>query len=233
MSTLSDLPTEERPRERLINYGVEALSLQELLAIVLGRGVKNSSVMVISQKLLSKFGSLQTLKETSIEDLMTVKGLGLAKACQIIACFEISRRLSNKYINTTTSNSNKKIIDEVGPKKIYLAVRSKIVNYHKEHLIIVSLDNRGKIISVDTISVGTLNSNLVHPREVFEVSIKRHAAQIVLCHNHPSNALIPSDDDIKVTKELIAAGNILGIEIVDHLIITNSGFFSFKQKKLI
>lgn len=227
MSTLHDLPKDERPRERLIKYGVEVLSLQELLALIFGRGTKGEPVMKISQQLLSKFGSLQTLSETSIEDLRLIKGFGLAKSCQLKACFELSRRLNSSVV---INKNNERIT--VSPNNIYQQLRSKIINYHKEHLLVVSLDNRNKIIGIDTVSVGTLNSNLIHPRETFEVAVKRHAAQIILCHNHPSGELSPSEDDLKITKNLIQAGKILGIELIDHLIISKEGFYSFKKERI-
>ncbi|MFH0979812.1 MAG: DNA repair protein RadC [Candidatus Roizmanbacteria bacterium] len=228
MSTLHDLPKEERPRERLIKHGAEALSLQELLALIFGRGIKGEPVMKISQQLLSKFGSLQVLSETSIEDLRTIKGLGLAKACQLKACFELSRRLNSQVV----VNKNKEKLT-ISPNNIYQQIRSKIINYHKEHLLVISLDNRNKIIGFDTVSIGTLNSNLIHPRETFEAAIKRHAAQIILCHNHPSGELIPSKDDLIVTKNLISAGKLLDIEVIDHLIITKEGFYSFTKENVI
>lgn len=244
MSTIHDLPTSERPRERLIKYGAEFLSLQELLALIFGRGIRGEPVMKIVQEILSKFGSLQLIEAASIEDLRTIKGLGLAKACQLKACFELSRRLvisSEVPLSGTESRNLKKIPpraslgrnDKLCPEIIYKVVRSKIINFHKEHLVVVSLDNRNKIIGVDTVSVGTLNSNLVHPRETFEVAIKRHAAQIILCHNHPSRELTPSEDDIQVTKNLVSAGKLLDIKVIDHLIISKEGFFSFVEEKLI
>src|SRR3989344_4416564 len=144
--TLHDLPADERPRERLIRYGAEALSLQELLAIVLGRGTKGEPVMIISQEILSKFGSLQNLSEASVEDLRTIKGLGLAKACQLKACFELTRRMScHPELVSGSKNKMPKQVrhdKQVTPKNIYQLVRSKIVNYHKEHLLVISLDNR-------------------------------------------------------------------------------------------
>ncbi|MBI5127227.1 DNA repair protein RadC [Candidatus Roizmanbacteria bacterium] len=230
MSNLHDLPVDERPRERLVKYGVEALSLQELLALIFGRGTKDNPVMMISQKLLSKFGSLRLIEEASIEDLRIIKGLGLAKACQLKACFEVARRLNflQQVVRHSRDGEN-----PVSPEDIYQIVRSKIINFHKEHLLVISLDNRNKIIGVDTISVGTLNSNLIHPRETFEIAIKRHAAQIILCHNHPSGELTPSEDDLNITKNILEAGKIIGIELIDHLIIVRNNFFSFKIKKLI
>lgn len=228
MATLNDVPNAERPRERLIKYGVESLSLQELLSLIFGRGVKGESVAIISQKLIGLFGSLDKLSEASVEELKTIKGLGLAKACQIKACFEISKRL----IKEESLNKHKSIIVR-SPKDIFPLLKEKIVNFHKEYYMAVSLDNRNKVISIDIISIGTLTSSLIHPRETFEVAIKNHAGSIIICHNHPSGELIPSEDDVAVTNSLVKAGKLLGIEVADHLIITKDGYFSFKEKKII
>ena len=230
MSTLHDLPSNERPRERLLRHGVEILSLQELLALIFGRGIKGEPVMKISQELLSRFGSLRLIEAASVEDLMTIKGLGIGKACQLKASLEIARRFNTVPDIICYSGKNQ---NPVSPKDIYQTVRSILINFHKEHLLVVSLDNRNKIIGTDIVSVGTLNSNLIHPRETFETAIKRHAAQIILCHNHPSGETAPSEDDIKVTKNLVSAGNILGIKVIDHLIITQNSFYSFANEKLI
>lgn len=218
----------EKPRERLLKYGVESLSFQELLALILGRGVKKQSVFELSQQILLKYNSFEALSEASIEDLITIKGIGLAKACQLKACFEIARRLA-----VVPSSISKEKTSDVSPQDIYLQVRQKILNYHKEHFLVVSLDNTNKIIAVDVVSVGILNSSLVHPRETFEIAIKHHAAQIIICHNHPSEELIPSEDDLKMTKRLIEVGKIVGIPVLDHLIISKKSFFSFAKEGLI
>lgn len=226
--TLRNLPTDERPRERLVKFGVESLSLQELLSLIFGRGVKGESVVSISQKLIGTFDSLDKLSEASIEELKNIKGLGLAKACQLKACFEISKRL----VKEENLNKNKSIIIK-SPRDIFPLLKEKIINFHKEYFMVASLDNRNKIINIDTVSVGTLNLSLIHPRETFEVAIKNHAALIIICHNHPSGELQPSSDDLVVTNNLVKAGKLLGIEITDHLIITKDGYFSFKEKKII
>lgn len=225
---LNNLPIDERPRERLVKYGIESLSLQELLSLIFGRGVKDESVVSISQKLISTFGSLDKLSEASIEDLKKIKGIGLAKACELKACFEISKRLIKEV-----SLSKSKSTTIKSPKDIFPLLKEKIINFHKEYFMVASLDNRNKIISVETVSVGTLNSSLIHPRETFEVAIKNHAAAIIICHNHPSGELKPSEDDLIVTKNLVKAGKLLGIELSDHLIITKDSYFSFKEAKII
>ena len=154
--------------------------------------------------------------------------MGLAKACQLKACFEISKRL----VKEESLNKNKSVIIK-SPKDIYPLLKKKIINFHKEYFIVASLDNRNKVINIDTVSIGTLNSSLIHPRETFETAIKNHAAAIIICHNHPSGELKPSEDDLVVTDNLIKAGKLLGIEVADHLIISKDGYYSFKEKKII
>jgi len=226
--TLHDVPSDERPRERLIKYGVESLSLQELLSLIFGRGIKGESVIDLSRKIIGTFGSLDKLSQTSVEDLKTFRGLGLAKACQLKACFEISKRL----VREESSNKNKNIIIK-SPKDVYPLLKEKITNFHKEYFMVVSLDNRNKVISVDVVSIGTLSSSLIHPRETFEMAIKNHAGAIIISHNHPSCELKPSKDDLIITQTLVKAGKILGIEITDHLIICKDDYFSFKERKII
>jgi len=226
MSSIKDLPIDERPRERLVKYGVESLSLQELLSLIFGRGIKGESVVNVSLKLISAFGSLNHLSEASIEELKKTRGLGLAKACQLKACFEISKRLIKE------EDINKKTIIK-SPKDLFPLLKEKIVNFHKEYFIVTSLDSRNKIISINIVSIGTLNSSLIHPRETFEIAIRNHAAKIIICHNHPSGETEPSKDDLIITQNLVKAGKLLGIEIADHLIISKEEYFSFKEKKII
>ncbi|MFH0819779.1 MAG: DNA repair protein RadC [bacterium] len=222
--TIHDLPKEERPRERLVKFGEQALSAQELLQLILGRGVVGESVAVMAQKLLTQFGSLQKLSEASIEELSSIKGIGLAKAAQIKAVFEISRRFSTQ----TLPYKSKELTD---PKKVCKLIKSKLKDYSKEHFYLIALNTRNW--SINEISIGTLNANLVHPREVFAQAIKNKAASVILAHNHPSGDPEPSEDDLEITKRLTEAGKILGIEVVDHIIITKSDFLSFKEKGLI
>ena len=222
--TIHDLPKEERPRERLVKFGEQALSVQELLQLILGRGIAGESVVVTAQKLLSQFGSLQKLSEASIEELSSIKGIGLAKAAQIKAVFEIGRRLSTQIL----PYKSKELTD---PEKVYRLIKSKLKDYHKEHFYIIVLNSRNW--SVAEVSVGSLNASIVHPREVFAEAIKNKAASVIFVHNHPSGDPEPSEGDLVVTKRLVEAGKILEIEVVDHIIITNNNFLSFKERKLL
>ncbi len=222
--TIHDLPKEERPRERLVKFGEQALSVQELLQLILGRGVAGESVVITAQKLLSQFGSLQKLAEASIEELSLVKGIGIAKATQIKAVFEIGRRLSTQI----TPYKSKELTD---PKKVYQLIKNKLKDYHKEHFYIIVLNSRNW--SVAEVSVGSLDASIVHPREVFSEAIKNKAASVIFVHNHPSGDPEPSEDDLETTKRLVEAGKILGIKVIDHIIITKDGFLSFKDKGLL
>ena len=222
--TIHDLPKDERPRERLVKFGEQALSAQELLQLILGRGVAGESVAITAQKLLSHFGSLQKLSEASIEELSSIKGIGLAKAAQIRAAFEIGRRLSTQ----APSYKSKELTD---PEKVYRLIKSKLRYYHKEHFYIIALNSRN--YSIAEVSVGSLNASIVHPREVFAEAIKNKAASVVFAHNHPSGDPEPSEDDLLLTKKLVESGKILGIEVFDHIIVVKDDFFSFKNKGLI
>ncbi len=233
--TLHDLPKSERPRERLIEVGAERLTTSELLAILLNTGIKGESVTVISQKILMQFGSLSGIVEASFEDLKQIKGLGNVKASKLLASFEIAKRVVRE-----TEINDKKIEEEkrkyksvTSPEDLFDIIRDKIGNFSKEHFFVVSLDTRNNFIGMDEVSVGTLTASLVHPRETFETAIKRHAAHIIIAHNHPSGETDPSEDDLRITKRLVEAGKIMGIDVLDHLIITRKKFLSFKEKCLL
>src|SRR3989344_248137 len=222
--TIHDLPKEERPRERLVKFGEQALSAHELLQVILGRGVAGESVAVMAQKLLTQFGSLQKLAEASIEELSSIKGIGLAKATQLKAVFEIGRRISTQ----TPSYKSKELTD---PKKAYKLIKNKLKDYHKEHFYIIALNSRNH--SIAEVSVGSLNASIVHPREVFAEAIKNKAASVIFAHNHPSGDPEPSEEDLVITKRLIEAGKIMGIKVLDHVIVTKDGYLSFKEGGLI
>ena len=222
--TIHDLPKEERPRERLVKFGEQALSAQELLQVILGWGIAGESVAVTAQKLLTQFGDFQKLSGASIEELSAIKGIGLAKATQLKAVFEVGRRVSTQ----TPSYKSKELND---PEKVYRLLKNKLKDYHKEHFYIIPINSRN--FSIAEISIGSLNASIVHPREVFAEAIKNKAASVIFAHNHPSGDPEPSEDDLIITKKLVESGKILGIEIIDHIIITKSKFFSFKEKNLL
>lgn len=214
--TINDLPPQERPRERLVKFGPETLSAQELLSLILGRGTRGESVTVTSQKILSSFGSLENLREASLEDLKEIRGVGLAKAAQLQACIEIARRINGNSQIQKQKGRRKSILSA---KDVYQLVKSKIKNYAKEHFFVVSFDSQNRFLGLDIVSIGTLNANLAHPRETFETAIRRHATKIIIVHNHPSGNTEPSKEDLEITKQLQDAGKIMDIEVLDHLII--------------
>ena len=218
---IKELPKIERPREKLIRYGSQKLSNLELLAIILGSGKKGENVLHLAKKILKKFPKDQ-LSNTSIKRLIEVEGIGDTKACQIIACFELGKRfLKNKTISLVMT-----------PKDVWNEMK-EVRSNKKEYFVVFYLDSRNQLIKKEIISIGTLNTSLVHPREVFEPAIKNFTSQIIISHNHPSGENQPSDEDIQITKRLIEAGKILGIEIIDHVIVTSESYFSFQGHKLI
>jgi len=209
MARIADVVKSDRPREKLEKYGPGKLKDEELLAILLRTGTKEMGVMKLSQKILRDYKDEKIL-EVGIKDLQKIHGLGLAKACEIVACFELGKRkLKGKETNVILS-----------PKDVWERM-SDIRASRKEHFAVFYLDSRSQEIEREIISVGTLNESLVHPREVFEGAIKNNAASIIVAHNHPSGDTEPSQDDVDITKKLVHAGKILDIRVVDHVIVTD------------
>jgi len=223
--TIHDLPKSERPRERLKSLGAEALSGQELLALLIGRGIPGKSAIAIAQELIARFGNVRSVASATMEELSTIRGLGPAKAAQIRAAFELGRRQDLEPDLAHVSIKS--------PQDLAKAIRKSITMKAKEHFKLVLLNTRNKVINISTISVGTLNASLVHPREVFKDALIHCASSIILAHNHPSDDPEPSDDDVSLTRRLADAGRLMGIEVLDHIIITSKGYTSFKERGLL
>jgi DNA repair protein RadC len=229
--SVKDMPEDERPREKLLKLGTEKMESYELLAILLRTGTKNEPVLELSKKLMMKFGSVESFFESSMQDLMSVKGIGLAKAAELISCITLGRRYKDELIRNENLRLSRESITE--PATAVSFIRAEIRDYSKEQFFVLNLDVRNRLIDIEMISKGTLTSSLVHPRETFESAIRKHAASIMVAHNHPSGDTNPSDDDIKISKRLSESGRILGIDLIDHLVITRDSYCSLKNKGLI
>jgi DNA repair protein RadC len=197
--TIHDLPVTERPRERLQKYGAESLSAQEIIALILGRGISGESVMVTAQRLIKQFGSLGGIAGASLEELYQIKGIGLAKAAQIKAAFELANRME-----IPTTASEKPMIKK--PEDVAGLLTGRLKGKKKEYFLAILLDTRSRFIKVAEISVGSLDASVVHPREVFKEAISASAASAIFVHNHPSGDPTPSEYDIKLTKRLAEVG---------------------------
>ncbi len=208
------------PRERLIKYGSSSLSNAELLALVMRVGGKDSSVLELATRIITQFGGISGLKTVTIQQLLSIKHLGVAKACAILALGELSLRL---YCDVTEESKKIK-----SPEDVFELVHRDFIGQKRELLILVSLDSRNRFISKDLLSVGSINETLVSPREVFMQVLRREAVSFVLCHNHPSNDTTPSSEDIVLTEKIASVGAVLGIALIDHLIICENTFSSLK-----
>ena len=223
--TVRDLPLAERPRERLVSLGPDALSEQELLACVLGRGISGESVLEAARRLLAAFGSLRGIAEASVEQLAEVHGIGPAKAAQLKAAAEFAKRAAMR------SPEPPACIDSLEAAAALL--RPRLAEKRKEHFLAVLLNNRHQLIRISEIAIGSLSATLVHPRELFTEAIAASAAAVIIAHNHPSGDPEPSDDDIALTRRVVEAGALLGIEVLDHVIIASRGVVSLRAAGII
>lgn len=217
---------DDRPREKLILRGVQSLSDAELIAILLRTGTKGKSVVEVAQDLVNKYGQISNVAMQSVESLQNGIGIGKDKAATLVAAFELSRRIDSqkKWI------ADKKITSPEDVANIFIPLlRDEL----KEKFIVVCLSTANKIVKYETISVGNLNSSIVHPREVFKVAIENNSANIIVLHNHPSGNPEPSREDIYVTKKLIEAGKYLDINLFDHIIVAGNTYTSLIQRRLI
>lgn len=218
---IRDLPQESQPRERLVRQGPGVLSMSELLAVVLGTGTTKEGVLEMSGRIMREYGERSIVAEQDASKLSKELNIPLIKACQIIACGEIGRRFYQKNESGFKTIRTAKDVFEYLQDMRYLP---------KEHFRGIYLNTHHRVIHDEIISIGTINSNIVHPREVFRPAIEYNAAAVILAHNHPSNNASPSEEDILITKQLIEVGKLLGINVLDHVIITKDEFISIEAK---
>ncbi|MBU5455446.1 DNA repair protein RadC [Caproiciproducens sp. MSJ-32] len=224
--TIKDLPLNERPREKLYKYGVKSLSNAELIAVIIRTGHREDTAIDLANRILSMDKSgISYLSHVTVEELTTIKGIGNCKAGQIIAAIELGKRIS-RY-----GGEDKIKVDS--PIVLVQLLMEEMRYLKKEYFKIAILDTKNQIISIENISIGNLNASIVHPREVFNIAIKRNANSIILIHNHPSGDPTPSEEDINITHRLIDAGNIIGIKVLDHIIFGDNKYVSFKQRNII
>ncbi|MBV4431206.1 DNA repair protein RadC [Clostridium tyrobutyricum] len=225
MNRIKDLPENERPRERLFRYGPEALSNIELLAILLGCGSKKENIISLSSRIIQNNGGINGVFDSTLEDFTNISGIGKAKAAKLLAVIELSKRFKS-----FKDGDNYKIHNS---QDAAMLVMKEMKSLKQEHLVVIMLNTKNVVISVKNVFIGSLNSSIVHPREVFSYAIKSSSASIIICHNHPSGDPSPSDEDIKVTYRLEKCGEILGIHLIDHLIIGNGQYISLKEKGIL
>ncbi|GGB49104.1 UPF0758 protein YsxA [Fictibacillus barbaricus] len=219
---IKDYPVQERPRERLLNEGPHALSNYELLAILLRTGTKQMSAIQLAHHIIQQFEGLRHLKEATIGELKEINGIGSVKAVELLAAIEIGKRISRlqfeeKYSMRSPEDGARYLMDELR----FL---------QQEHFVCLYLNTKNQVLYKKTIFIGSLNTSIVHPREVFKEGFKRSSASIICFHNHPSGDPAPSREDIEVTKRLVECGKMLGIEVLDHIIIGDQRYISLKEK---
>lgn len=218
---MKDMPRVKKPRERLRELGAQGLKDAELLALLLGSGYKGKNVLQLARWIISEH-SLKSLAAMPFDKLKTIKGIGLAKACSVKAALELGKRVA--------SDDGEEAI--ISPKHV-ADIAVNISRSKKENLVVLYLNVRNQLIHREKISTGILNANLVHPREVFQPAVAKSAASIILTHNHPSGNTTPSQEDIVFTKRLIKAGHLMGIEVLDHVIVTRKNYLSMKNDGLV
>lgn len=219
MKTIKELYKDDKPREKLLKKGVQALKNDELLSVLLGSGIQGKDVRKLSKEIVGLLdNSFETL---SLEKLLKIHGLGLAKASQILSAIELAKRYS--------SQSNKKI---TSAKDVYEELKA-FSTKQQEYFLVITLDGASHIINIRTVFIGTLNQTLVHPREVFADAIADRAAGIIIAHNHPSGTLSASRADIQITERLEEVSKLVGIELLDHVILARDGFYSFNEEGLL
>ncbi len=215
---MAEIPERDRPREKLMKKGATALKTRELIAVIIGRGTRGRDVLAVSDAIEDVFKERK--QEVTIDDLTAVPGVGAAKACQLLAAFEIARRFRDPNEGLRIST----------PEEVLSLPDVEMIRHRQqEHFLAITLNGAGEVIHARTLTVGLLNASQVHPREAFADAITDRAAAVVFVHNHPSGSLEPSGPDLAITRQLMEAGELLGIQVLDHLIISKKGHRSLKQ----
>ena len=217
---IKDKPLNERPREKLIELGKENLTNSELLSIILKTGLKGENVENISLKLLNKY-NIEDLKNISLEELISIKGIGKVKGIELLSCIELGKRIYLK--------ENKKLTKLSTPKDIYNNVKYLFIDKNQEYFYCLYFNNKQELINKKLLFIGTINQSITHPREIFKEAYKLSASTIICIHNHPSNDTTPSKADIEFTKNLVKIGRIQGIPVIDHIIIGSNNYYSFLE----
>lgn len=220
---LEELPKEERPRERLLNYGSESLSNQELLAILIKNGTKSKSCKDLSLEVLKKINIISDLQDITVEQLTEIQGIGKVKAIEILASIELGKRIF-------LANNNKSKLKLKNAKDIYEEVRYLFYGKKQEYFYCLYFNNKLELIERKLLFMGTINRSIVHPREIFKHAYLNSASSIVCIHNHPSNDIKPSREDIYLTRQLIEIGKMNGILIADHIIVGDDNYYSFFEE---
>ena len=223
--SIKDFDLDDRPREKLISKGADGLSDEELLAIIISTGTKEKNVIELSREILQTF-SYESLADIEVSELTKIKGIKSAKASSIVASLRFGQRIAQKTME-------KKITKIKNSEDIYQYLKNEVQDKKNECFYAILLDTKNVIISKEVISIGTLDASIVHPREAFKPAIKKSAKSIVFAHNHPSGDFTPSKDDFRTTQRLVEAGEILDIEVLDHIIIGKDGYYSFKKENFI
>ena len=222
---IKEMKESERPREKLLNVGVNNLSDEELLAIILKTGIKGYSAKDLAIKLIENLGGISNLKNISINSLDSIKGIGKVKKIELLSILELGKRIYLKR-----NNLKKKYID---PFYIYLDNKSLIFGLKQEYFYVFYLDTKKNLIERKLLFMGTINKSVVHPREVFKYAYILSASGLICMHNHPSGDVLPSNSDIELTKTLIEIGRIQGIDVIDHLVVSDTNYFSFYENHLM
>ncbi|MCK1975588.1 DNA repair protein RadC [Jeotgalicoccus huakuii] len=222
---IREMHDSDKPRERLLLYGPDKLTNQELLAILIATGNKNESSLSLAAKILKDLPSIRELRELTYEELTSIKGIGMVKAITILSFIELAIRMH------THSREEEKFIRS--PKDVSDILMEKVRFYNQEHFIVLFLTTKNMVIEEKTLFIGSLNSSIVHPREIFREAVKRSAAAFICVHNHPSGDPTPSKEDIEVTKRLKDCGDLIGVDFLDHIIIGDGKYISLKEMSYI